>query len=101
MSACTRWADELTRQGAAVILVGTQADLKNNPEEIERLKQLDQRPVQSSEAISLAERLKAPYIETSAKACVQLKEAFDTAILIALRKQKKRRKIWRKLCCMS
>ncbi|KAG5869706.1 hypothetical protein JTB14_033303 [Gonioctena quinquepunctata] len=98
-SACSRWADELTRLGATVVLVGTQADLKNNREVINRLRQVGQRPISPSEAKGLAERLNAPYIETSALACTHLKEAFDMAIVIALKRQKKPRKVWKKLMC--
>ncbi|CAH1280814.1 unnamed protein product [Diabrotica balteata] len=98
-SACSRWAEELTRQEAAVVLVGTQADLKANVEVLNRLRLYGQRPVMQSEARGLAERLNAPYIETSALACTQLKEAFDTAIVIALDRQKRKTRPWRKLLC--
>ncbi|XP_018568684.1 cdc42 homolog [Anoplophora glabripennis] len=100
ISACTRWADELTRQGAAVVLVGTQSDLKTNIEVINRLRDVGQRPVLSSEAKGLAERLNAPYIETSALACTHLKEAFDIAILRALERQRMKKRFWKKLCCV-
>ncbi|KAJ8964552.1 hypothetical protein NQ314_004851 [Rhamnusium bicolor] len=99
-SACSRWAEELTRLGAAVVLVGTQADLKTNIDVINKLREVGQRPVLSSEAKGLAERLNAPYIETSALACTHLKEAFDMAIVIALERQRKKRKLWKKLCCV-
>ncbi|KAJ8918613.1 hypothetical protein NQ315_013119 [Exocentrus adspersus] len=100
ISACTRWADELTRLGAAVVLVGTQADLKTNIDVINRLREVGQRPVLSSEAKGLAERLKAPYVETSALACTRLKEAFDMAIVMALERQRKKKKFWKRLCCI-
>ncbi|XP_056637313.1 rho-related GTP-binding protein RhoU-like [Diorhabda sublineata] len=99
ISACTRWADELSRLGAAVVLVGTQADLATNVDVINRLRQFGQRPVMQSEARGLAERLNAPYIETSALACTHLKEAFDTAIVIALKRQKRKTRPWMKLLC--
>ncbi|XP_023018807.1 cdc42 homolog [Leptinotarsa decemlineata] len=100
-SACSRWAEELNRLGAAVVLVGTQADLTSNKEVINELRKVGQRPVLSSEAKGLAERLNAPYIETSAKACTHLKEAFDMAIVIALKRQKKPRQVWKKfMCCV-
>ncbi|EFA10741.1 cell division control protein 42 homolog [Tribolium castaneum] len=99
LSACTRWADELARyHDAAVVLVGTQSDLQNNTEIIQGLRLRRQRPVRPSEARQLADRLNAPYVETSAKTCQHLKEAFDQAIMLALKKNKKR-KPWRKLCC--
>lgn len=98
LSACTRWADELARYDAAVVLVGTQSDLQHNAEIVQGLRLRRQRPVRPSEARQLADRLNAPYVETSAKTCQHLKEAFDLAITLALKKHKKR-KAWRKLCC--
>lgn len=98
-SACTRWADELSRLGAAVVLVGTQADLYNNQEILQRLRRNGEVPVSPAHARDLAARLNAPYVETSAKTCNQLKEAFDLAITIALKKHMKKRPLWRKLCC--
>ena len=97
-SACTRWAEELTRLGAAAVLVGTQSDLRENADILHGLRMRRQRPVSPSEASDLAERLNAPYVETSAKDCYHLKEAFDLAITLALRNRKKK-KLWRKLCC--
>ncbi|RZC42966.1 cell division control protein 42 -like protein [Asbolus verrucosus] len=97
-SACTRWADELARLETTVVLVGTQCDLQNNTDVLRGLRMRRQRPVRASEARDLAERLNAPYVETSAKTCHHLKEAFDLAITLALRKHQKR-KLWRKLCC--
>lgn len=91
LSACTRWADELTRQGAAVVVVGTQCDLQSNTEVVRGLRIRRQKPVRPSEARQLAERLNAPYVETSAKTCQNLKEAFDLAITLALRKNIKRK----------
>lgn len=98
-SACTRWADELTRLEAAVVLVGTQADLLQNSEILQRLHASGEVPVSPAHARALATRLNAPYIETSAKTCNQLKEAFDMAITVALKKHMKRRPLWRRLCC--
>ncbi|CAG9864074.1 unnamed protein product [Phyllotreta striolata] len=102
ISACTRWADELARHAVPVVLVGTQADLACNQEALGRLKRSGQRPVSPAEARGLAERLDAPYVETSALACTQLKEAFDTAILVALRRQERTGNRWRRLfCCLG
>ncbi|CAH0555239.1 unnamed protein product [Brassicogethes aeneus] len=98
-SACTRWHDELTRLGTAVVLVGTQADQAQDFEVLQHLQRHRQRPVMTVEAQILAEKLNAPYVETSAKTCAQLKEAFDLAITLAMSKQKKR-KFWRRLCCV-
>ncbi|XP_045473011.1 cell division control protein 42 homolog [Harmonia axyridis] len=102
VSASTRWANELSKRDGAIVLVGTKSDLSTNPEVVKRLRSDGQRPISSGEAINLAELLNAPYIETSARTGMFVKEAFDLAITIALRNQKKaRRKFWKKLlwCC--
>lgn len=98
-SAVTRWADELSRLNAAVVLVGTQVDLKTDERVLDRLASNGQRPVSLSDAKELAKRLNAPYIETSAKTGKDLKEAFDMAIIVALKRQNRKKKFWRKLCC--
>lgn len=100
ISACTHWAEELNRVGADVVLVGTQADLRNNPDVLNNLSRRGQSPVSTEQAVELASRLCAPYVETSAKTCSQLKEAFDLAITVALRRQKRKKKWWRRLCCV-
>lgn len=97
-SACTRWADELNRLGAAVVLVGTQADLLNNLEILQKLRKFGETPISTEQAENLAARLNAPYVQTSAKTCNQLKAAFDEAIILALKRKKK--SLWRRLCCL-
>ncbi|KAK5644621.1 hypothetical protein RI129_005921 [Pyrocoelia pectoralis] len=97
-SACTRWADELQRLEAAVVLVGTQADLLNNPDVLQKLRRCGEVPITTEQAENLADRLNAPYVETSAKTCNQLKAAFDEAIILALKRKK--RSLWRRLCCL-
>lgn len=99
-SAWTRWAEELTRIGAAVVLVGTQADMRSSRAVGQQLRRAGQVPVTAAHAQDLAARLNAPYIETSAKTCNQLKEAFDEAITLGLKHQKKNRSIWKQLCCV-
>ncbi|XP_060527671.1 cell division control protein 42 homolog [Cylas formicarius] len=100
ISACTRWADELTRLDAPVVLVGCQTDLVNNMDTLNSLKRQGQLPVPPYKARDLARRLNAVYVETSAKTCNHLKEAFDQAIIVALkRRQYERQKWWTKLCC--
>lgn len=59
-----------------------------------------QTTVPLNQARDLARRLNATYVETSAKTCNHLKEAFDEAITTALqRRQRNHRKWWTKLCC--
>lgn len=100
-SACERWADELIRYGAPVVLVGCQADLVNDHEMLSHLRRQRQTTVPLIQARELARRLNATYVETSAKTCNHLKEAFDEAIIRALkrREETRRKKWWTKLCC--
>ncbi|XP_019875334.1 cdc42 homolog isoform X2 [Aethina tumida] len=89
ISACTKWKSKLQQLRAAVVLVGTQADLKYSQSNKQNM-------VSWNEAADLAAELNAQYVETSAKTCYHLKEAFDEAIIAALAKRKNR---WRRLCC--
>lgn len=98
-SAWTRWADELTRMGASVVLVGTQADQRSSTAIKQLLHRSGQVPVSEAHAWNLADRLNAPYVETSAKTCNQLKEAFDEAITLGLKQKTKKRSIWKQLMC--
>lgn len=103
-SASTRWAEELRLLGAPIILVGTQADLCHEAATLQSLRRRGQSPVAQTRARDLARRLNAPYIETSALTCSQLKEAFDQAIIAALRRRalaRRKRSFWRKLCCVK
>lgn len=102
-SACTRWANELTALDVPIVLVGTQADLRDHAPTVHGLIQSGQSPVSPTDALHLAERLEAPYIETSALTCVHLKDAFDQAILTALRRRQMchRTPLWRKFCCIK
>lgn len=85
--------------GVPVVLVGTQADCMNNTEVLQRLRREGQSPVSTAHARELASRLNATYIETSAKTCCQLKEAFDMAITVGLRKHIRRKPKWKQLMC--
>ncbi|XP_030749937.1 cell division control protein 42 homolog [Sitophilus oryzae] len=98
-SACKRWADELTRLGAPVVLVGCQSDLLNDFEVISNLSRQHQKTVATARAQELARRLNATYVVTSAKTCNNLKEAFDEAITSALKRRHRHKKWWLKLCC--
>ncbi|XP_050296224.1 cdc42 homolog [Anthonomus grandis grandis] len=100
-SACERWADELTRLGVPVVLVGCQADLVNDFDALTRLRRQQQTTVPLMNARDLARRLNATYVETSAKTCNHLKEAFDEAIICALKRRKvdHRQRWYMKLCC--
>ncbi|ENN72336.1 hypothetical protein YQE_10971, partial [Dendroctonus ponderosae] len=100
-SACERWANELTRLGVPVVLVGCQADLVRMPDDMGYLRRQQQTTVPTENAEGLARILDAPYVETSAKTCKHLKEAFDEAIIKALKRRKEvlKKKWWSKLFC--
>ncbi|CAG9773072.1 unnamed protein product [Ceutorhynchus assimilis] len=100
-SAWERWADELTRLGVPVVLVGCQADLVNDLEALNHLRRQRQATVPLNRARELARKLNSTYVETSAKTCNHLKEAFDEAIITALKRrhENERKKWWTKLCC--
>lgn len=59
-SACTRWYKELQHQGAAVVLVGTQADLYQDPSKLQELRRKAQVPVSPGQARELANRCVLP-----------------------------------------
>ncbi|KAL0485942.1 cell division control protein CDC42, partial [Acrasis kona] len=64
-----------------IILVGTKADMKNEPS----VKQKGIKPIEQSDAEALAKRIGAiKYLECSAKTRDGLKEVFDEAIMAAL-----------------
>lgn len=57
--------------------------------------------VSDAEARSLAAKLGAVYVETSARTRTGLKDAFDAAILAALPITKPKKPFWKKLCCVN
>lgn len=69
----------------AVILVGTQSDLRANVSLVIDLCKNGEQPVSELKARMLSEELCADYLECSALTQQNLKEVFDAAILTALR----------------
>ncbi|XP_022912513.1 rho-related GTP-binding protein RhoU-like [Onthophagus taurus] len=96
----TRWLQEVQALKVPVVLVGTQSDLLSNQEVIRRLRQNGETAVSPTHARRLAAKLNAPYVETSARTCSHLKEAFDVAITLGLKRQlKMKRPKWKKYVC--
>lgn len=93
-----KWVSEIRayNPSSPIILVGTQSDLLLDVNVIINLDRSNVKPVLSSRARSMAEKIRATdYIECSSLTQKNLKEAFDAAIFAAIknktRKAKKRR----------
>lgn len=83
-----RWAPEVRRlcPGVPVILVGTQSDLREDVQELIRLADKQERPVSEEDARLCAQTIgAATFTECSALTQKNLKEVFDTAIVVSLR----------------
>ncbi|KAG4074783.1 hypothetical protein HA402_006422 [Bradysia odoriphaga] len=83
-----KWAPTFRHTNASLLLVGTQTDLRYDSETITQLKKRNLRPVASQDARKLARSIRAKYIETSSRNNDGVKDAFDTAIEIAIKKIK-------------
>ncbi|GME81696.1 unnamed protein product [Ambrosiozyma monospora] len=82
-----KWISEVLHfcQGVPIILVGCKIDLRNNQRTIQKLQELGQQPVPSSEGQAVAEKIKAfNYLECSAKLNQGVREVFETATRAAL-----------------
>lgn len=93
-----KWVPEIRSNNptAPIILIGTQSDLLLDVNVLINLDRSNVKPVLSSRARSMAEKIRATeYIECSSLTQKNLKEAFDSAIFAAIknktRKTKKRR----------
>lgn len=73
------------------ILVGTKVDMRNDANEIERLRSQGQSMITTEQGNELAKKLKAvKYMECSAKTQAGLKDVFDEAVKTVLLPQKKK-----------
>ncbi|XP_072319629.1 cell division control protein 42 homolog [Eucyclogobius newberryi] len=82
-----RWLPDIRLHcpGAPLVLVGTQVDLREDVQVLIQLAQNRQRPVGSDEGRRLAQELGAAgFCECSALTQKDLKDTFDTAILVSL-----------------
>ncbi|KAJ3316283.1 GTP-binding protein Rho1, partial [Blyttiomyces sp. JEL0837] len=76
------WASEVAYyvQNAPVILVGLKADLRNDPNELQKLASRGAYPVSSQEGQAMANRIGAyAYIECSARYNQNVRAVFETA----------------------
>jgi len=78
-----KWIPEITHFCPAIpfILVGTQIDLRDDADTVEKLTKNKQKPITYEEGKKLAKKLKAfKYIECSYKTHIGLKDVFDNAM---------------------
>jgi Ras family protein A len=78
-----------------IILVGCKADLRNNPNTIEQLRQQQQQPVSTAEGQAVAQKIGAQYLECSARTNEGVREVFEAATRASLKtkevKEKKKK----------
>ncbi|CAF0746601.1 unnamed protein product [Didymodactylos carnosus] len=75
------------------LIVGTQVDLREDPQTMDKLQKSRQKPITSDQGDKLARELRAvKYVECSALTQKGLKNVFDEAILAALEPPKKSKK---------
>ncbi|KAJ1564841.1 Rho GTPase [Nowakowskiella sp. JEL0078] len=82
-----KWFPEVRHHcpGVPCLIVGTQVDLRDNPDTIAKLAKNRQRPIQPDQGEKLARDLRAvKYLECSALTQKGLKNVFDEAIIAAL-----------------
>jgi cell division control protein 42 len=90
-----KWVPEISHHCAKTpfLLVGTQTDLREDPNTMEKLQKSRQKPTSLEQGDKLARELKAvKYVECSALTQKGLKNVFDEAILAALEPPKKSKK---------
>ncbi|KAJ8903089.1 hypothetical protein NDN08_006404 [Rhodosorus marinus] len=99
-----KWREEilLRAPGIPVILVGTKLDLRDDPVQVEKLKQRNQTAITTKQGIDLARQIGAvKYMECSALTQQGLKDVFDETIRAAIkREQMKQREMQRSGCCI-
>ena len=84
---------------AAILLVGTKTDLRNNIEVIERLASKNQTPIPSTKAQEIVQKEKLfGYVECSAREMQNIKLVFDTAIRAFLSLQSNAKKPKQRRC---
>lgn len=92
-----KWISEVLHfcQRVPIILVGCKADLRNNPNTIEQLRQQQQQPVSTAEGQAVAQKIGAQYLECSARTNEGVREVFEAATRASLKtkevKEKKKK----------
>ena len=91
-----KWIPEILQhgpKGAPFILVGTQMDLREDSNTINKLTKRKEKPIPKEMGERLAKQIHAAaYMECSALTQVGLKDVFDEAMMIALEPPKKAKK---------
>lgn len=73
--------------------MGTKIDLRNDPQEVEKLAKKKQKPITTEEGEKVAKQLKAfRYVECSSLTQEGVKNVFDEAIVAVLNKKPKSKK---------
>lgn len=91
-----KWIPELRHHcpSTPIILVGTQCDLRSDVKVLIELANYREQPVNENDARRLARKVgAATYIECSALTQKNLKEVFDTAIMVVLQRNEALRKV--------
>ncbi|EDV99893.1 GH12148 [Drosophila grimshawi] len=99
----SKWAPKFAKTKAALILVGTQADLRSNLNVLNKLQTNGEKPISYADAWDLATTIGAKYIETSSATQDKVKDVFDTAIWEGLvpTTLPPTPSFWRKLFCLA
>ncbi|KAH8250777.1 hypothetical protein KR038_005267 [Drosophila bunnanda] len=98
-----KWAPKFAKTKAALILVGTQADLRTNSNVLNKLQTNGEKAISYADAWDLATTIGAKYIETSSATQDKVKDVFDTAIWEGLvpTTLPPTPSFWRKLFCLA
>ncbi|KRF82257.1 uncharacterized protein RhoU [Drosophila virilis] len=99
----SKWAPKFAKTKAALILVGTQADLRSNLNVLNKLQTNGEKPISYADAWDLATTIGAKYIETSSATQDKVKDVFDTAIWEGLvpTTLPPTPSFWKKLFCLA
>ena len=83
LTVADKWAPEIEHHcpGVPKILVGTKLDLRDNPEEIEKLRKRRKSPITQKQGEAMQKKIRAvAYMECSARTGVGLNDVFEEAI---------------------
>mmetsp|Transcript_63357 Transcript_63357/g.174294 ORF Transcript_63357/g.174294 Transcript_63357/m.174294 type:complete len:198 (+) Transcript_63357:120-713(+) len=103
-NAKSKWLPELEKHspGTPVVLVGTKIDAREDPNQVSRLRTVNQVPVSTEAGSRVAEEMGLRYMECSAMTQMGLKDVFDTTMRTTIAAKKARklalRRNRRKMC---